>query len=149
MGQKFKIRTDHSFLKWIQNFKNPEGMIARWLSVLSTYDFDIEYRCGSAHTNADAMSRKPHHKCKNQNCSDCTPLQQSTTQKVPEAVPVNQDTLSNSKGTVMPVVALTDSDLNLTTITQLIVLMKRENLNCNKTYGFKPGQMNRFKNGKH
>ena len=111
-GRKFKIRTDHSSLKWIQNFKNPEGMIARWLSVLSTYDFDIEYRRGSAHTNADAMSRKSHRKCKNQNCSDCTPLQQSITQKVPEAVPVHQDTLSNSRGTVMPVVALTDSDLN-------------------------------------
>ena len=87
-------------------------MIARWLSVLSTSDFDIEYRRGSAHTNADAMSRKPHRKCKNQNSSDCTPLQQSITQKVPEAVPVHQDTLSNSRGTVMPVVALTDSDLN-------------------------------------
>ena len=74
--RKFKIRTDHSSFKWVQNFKNPEGMIARWLSVFSTFDFDIEYRSGSAHTNADAMSRKPHRKCKNQNCSDCKPLQQ-------------------------------------------------------------------------
>ena len=87
-------------------------MIAQWLSVLSIYDFDIENRRGSAHTNADGMSRKPHRKCKNQNGSDCIPLQQSITHRVPEAVPVHQDTLSYSKGTVMPVVALTYSDLN-------------------------------------
>lgn len=38
-GRRFVVRSDHSFLKWLKNFKNPEGMIARWLSVLSTYDF--------------------------------------------------------------------------------------------------------------
>ena len=46
-------------------------MVARWLSVLSTYDFVIEYRRGSVHTNADAMSRKLCRSCKNPECLDC------------------------------------------------------------------------------
>ena len=70
-GRKFIVRSDHAALKWIKNFKNPEGMIARWLSVLSTYNFTIEYRRGTAHTNADALSRK-HCVCKNTDCLDCS-----------------------------------------------------------------------------
>ena len=70
-GRKFIVRSDLSSLKWTKNFKNPEGMVARWLSVLSTYDFVIEYRRGSVHTNADAMSRKLCRSCKNPECLDC------------------------------------------------------------------------------
>jgi hypothetical protein len=43
-------------------FKNPEGQLARWIDVLSTYDMDI-YRPGKFHQNADAMSRIPCHQC--------------------------------------------------------------------------------------
>jgi hypothetical protein len=48
-------------------------MLARWLAVLDTYDFTIQYRKGSLHTNADALSRIPIRKrtCKRTNCSDC------------------------------------------------------------------------------
>ena len=35
------VRTDHASLRWLLNFKDPEGMLARWLSVLDTYDFEI------------------------------------------------------------------------------------------------------------
>ena len=72
-GRKVIVRTDHSALKWLHNFKSPEGMIARWLSVLGTYDLDIHHRKGSLHANADALSRKPHRLCKNPDCSDCFP----------------------------------------------------------------------------
>ena len=111
-GHTFTVRSDYSSLKWIKNFKNPEGMIARWLSVLSTYDFTIEYRRGPFHTNADALSRKPHRTCKNPDCFDCV-LPPISFSKVLDTIPVHQDdVLINSKGTIMPVVNQTDTDLN-------------------------------------
>lgn len=59
LGRKFIIRTDHSSLRWIFNFKDPQGQLARWLEVLSQYHFTIEHREGKKHLNADAMSRIP------------------------------------------------------------------------------------------
>lgn len=42
-------------------FKNPEGKLASWLELLSTYDKTIEYRAGKTrqHLNADALPRRP------------------------------------------------------------------------------------------
>ena len=31
LGRKFKIHTDHSSLCWLMNFKDAEGMVARWI----------------------------------------------------------------------------------------------------------------------
>lgn len=50
-------------------FKNPEGQLARWLEILSTYDLTIEYRAGRQHLNADALSRRP---CSNTGCTLCS-----------------------------------------------------------------------------
>ena len=58
-GQRFIVHTDHSALQWLINFWNPEGQVARWLETLQGYDFTVEHRPGSKHTNADAMSRRP------------------------------------------------------------------------------------------
>ena len=52
-GRHFMIRTDHGSLRWLM----------RWLQVLSQYDFEIEHRPGTAHKNADGLSRRP--------CADC------------------------------------------------------------------------------
>ena len=73
-GRHFLIRTDHASLVWLKNFKEPEGMLARWLTVLETYDYSIQYRKGSLHSNADAMSRIPvrKRKCKRESCLDCS-----------------------------------------------------------------------------
>jgi transposase InsO family protein len=70
-GRNFLVRTDHASLTWLTNFKEPEGMIARWLSVLNTYDFQLSYRKGSLHGNADGLSRRPPRKCKRRDCPDC------------------------------------------------------------------------------
>jgi hypothetical protein len=45
-------------LKWLFNFKDSQGQLARWLEVLSQYDFEIQHRSGSKHQNADALSGK-------------------------------------------------------------------------------------------
>ena len=58
-GSDFTVRTDHSSLRWLMNFKNPEGQVARWLEILSTYTFTVEHRPGRLHGNADSLSRKP------------------------------------------------------------------------------------------
>ena len=75
-GQKFLVRTDHASLRWLLNFKEPEGMVARWLNVLANYDLEVQHRQGNHHANADALSRWPktkHHKCKRPDCPDCVP----------------------------------------------------------------------------
>jgi hypothetical protein len=38
-------------------YKDPEGQLARWLEMLSTFSLDIVHRAGKSHTNADALSR--------------------------------------------------------------------------------------------
>lgn len=46
-------------------------MLARWLSFLETYDFEIKHRKGSLHGNADGLSRRPSRRCKRLDCSQC------------------------------------------------------------------------------
>ena len=66
LGRKFLVRTDHQALVWLFSLKEPKGRIARWIEILSPFDFDVEYRPGPKHGNADAMSR-----CKNPRDCDC------------------------------------------------------------------------------
>ena len=62
-GSRFLIRADHRALKWLLEFKNSEGQLARWLELLATYDSAIEYRPGLQHGSTDSLSRRP--------CGDC------------------------------------------------------------------------------
>ena len=62
-GKSFTVRTDHGSLRWLMQFKNPEGQIARWLEILSSYDMKIEHRAGKSHKNADGLSRIPCNQC--------------------------------------------------------------------------------------
>ncbi|CAG2213567.1 unnamed protein product [Mytilus edulis] len=50
-------------------------MVARWISLLDTYDFEIKHRRGAAHGNADALSRQIHvtRHCKRPDCPQCIP----------------------------------------------------------------------------
>ena len=45
--------THHASLKWLLNYKDADGMLARWLAKLQAYDFTIEHRPGLQHGNAD------------------------------------------------------------------------------------------------
>jgi len=67
LGKPFMLRTDHGSLVWLQNFKQPEGQLARWLEKLQEYDFTILHRSGNQHGNADALSRRL--------CSQCQLLE--------------------------------------------------------------------------
>ncbi|GFX54953.1 retrovirus-related Pol polyprotein from transposon 412 [Trichonephila clavipes] len=58
-GRRSLLRTDHASLTWLLNFKNSEGQIARWMHRLHENDVEIRHRKGSAHGNADALSRRP------------------------------------------------------------------------------------------
>jgi len=66
LGRTFCVRTDHQALVWLFSLKEPKGRIARWLEILSAFDFCIEYRPGNKHGNADTMSR-----CFNPQDCDC------------------------------------------------------------------------------
>ena len=57
-GTRFCIRTDHAPLRFVVQAKDPEGQLARWIDYLSTFDFEIQYRPGKRHLNADALSRR-------------------------------------------------------------------------------------------
>ena len=57
LGRKFTVRTDHRALSFLISFKEPWGRLARYLEILSAYDFTVSYRKGTGHGNADGMSR--------------------------------------------------------------------------------------------
>ena len=62
------MRSDHRALRWLFSLKSPTGRIARWIEILSGYTFQVEYRQGQKHGNANALSRCPNPKdC---NCQD-------------------------------------------------------------------------------
>jgi len=57
IGRHILLRTDHHSLKWLNTFKRPEGILARWIETLSEFDYTIEHRAGKLHCNADGVSR--------------------------------------------------------------------------------------------
>ena len=82
LGKPFLIRTDHSSLTWLKNFKEATGKIARWILKLEEYDYTMVFRRGVDHGNADAMSRMRvgtqsrevgERLCQFLLCPDCTP----------------------------------------------------------------------------
>ena len=75
-GRKFLLRTDHASLRWLVNFKEPEGQLARWLQRLQQYDYVIVHRPGKNHQNADGLSRRP---CEPDDCRYCPRQEQKDT----------------------------------------------------------------------
>ena len=58
LGQRFVVRTDHQALKYLNRFKEPSAIVARWLEFLSDFDYEVRYRKGKVHANADGLSRQ-------------------------------------------------------------------------------------------
>ena len=59
LGCHFRVRSGHEALKWLFSMKEPKHCIARWIEVLSGFDFESEYCPGKKHGNANALSRCP------------------------------------------------------------------------------------------
>ena len=66
LGRRFRVRSDHQALVWLFRLREPRGKIARWLEILSQYDFCIEYRPGKQQGHCDALSR-----CENPKDCEC------------------------------------------------------------------------------
>jgi len=80
LSRKFYIRTDHAALSWLKRTPEPIGQNARWMQILSEYDFDIAHRKGRSRANADALSRHP---CLNKpSCTACHPEKEGVVRAV-------------------------------------------------------------------
>lgn len=58
LGCAFIVCLDHSSLRWLTRMKETEGHLARRLERFGEYNFEIIYRRGWLHSNADSLSRK-------------------------------------------------------------------------------------------
>ena len=67
----FVLRVDHSALTSLMRSPNPLGQAARWLDTIADYNFEIRYRSGALHRNADSLSRKPCTADENFPCKQC------------------------------------------------------------------------------
>ena len=57
-GKRFLARTDHLAIKYIQKTKKPiTPQFQTWLNEMAEFDFDLEFRSGTKHSNADGLSR--------------------------------------------------------------------------------------------
>lgn len=56
-GRRFTAIVDHKPLQWLMKIREPNDKLMRWSLLLSEYDFEIKYRPGKQHTNADSLSR--------------------------------------------------------------------------------------------
>ena len=60
MGRHFVLRTDHAALQWLRRTPEPMAQLARWLTFIELFDFDVQHRAGTRHGNADGLSRIPY-----------------------------------------------------------------------------------------
>ena len=58
-GFSFKLITDHNPLTSLKGLKDTGGRLARWSLFLQQFNFTVEYKKGSRHSNADTLSRRP------------------------------------------------------------------------------------------
>ena len=89
LGRRFRIRTDHSSLRWLTSFKEPQGQVARWLERLQEYDYEVQHRPGKQHSNADSLSRRPRRN--HGECPSCVPPAKSEVATVTSKLPCGHE----------------------------------------------------------
>ena len=80
-GRHFTVVTNHASLTWLRNFREPEGMVARWIARLQPFNFAIVHRPGKHHSHADGLSRRTSRPCKRETCFESKPLRKEATSK--------------------------------------------------------------------
>ena len=96
-SQPFTVRTDHAALQWLLNFKDTDGILARWLTTLSKYSFTLVHRAGKNHSNADALSRRPPvRKCPRVDCDHCRPATTPKETTIGQVMLTNETTSTSS-----------------------------------------------------
>ena len=55
-GRRFKLRTDHRALQWLDTARYNNSKLERWALQLQEYDFDVEYIKGETDVVADPLS---------------------------------------------------------------------------------------------
>ena len=58
-GGKFTVITDNNPLTYVMSSAKLDAIGYRWLAALSTFDFDLQYRLGLNHQDADGLGRRP------------------------------------------------------------------------------------------
>ncbi|KAJ1114366.1 hypothetical protein NDU88_002604 [Pleurodeles waltl] len=56
-GTHFRVQTDHRPLRWLMQMRGENPKLLRWSISLQGMDFTVEHRPGTAHANADGLSR--------------------------------------------------------------------------------------------
>jgi len=59
LGRHFVIRTDHAALSWLRRTPEPMPQLARWLTLIEQYEYEVVHRSGKRHGYADGLSRRP------------------------------------------------------------------------------------------
>ncbi|KAK2713518.1 hypothetical protein QYM36_009405, partial [Artemia franciscana] len=59
VGRKFKLRSDHKSLQYLQTFKKPTGILARWILKIQDLDYEFEHLKGKQNAPCDYLSRFP------------------------------------------------------------------------------------------
>jgi hypothetical protein len=57
--QQFELITDHAALQWLFNKPDPPRKFMRWIIRIMEFPYQIRYKKGKLHSNADALSRLP------------------------------------------------------------------------------------------
>ena len=60
LHRPFVLKTDHSAIQYLRNFKNPTGLTARWQQRLECFEFSVQHVKGIHNGAADALSRAEH-----------------------------------------------------------------------------------------
>ena len=67
--EKVQTQNRPRLIVWLYKRSEPSHQVARWIEILSEFDFTIEHRAGAKHGNADGLSR-----C--QDCKQCSRIEE-------------------------------------------------------------------------
>lgn len=68
-GKPFTVYTDHNPLAYVLTTAKLDAVGHRWLAELSSFEFQIFYKPGNTHRDADGLSRRPHPEIEQDKCT--------------------------------------------------------------------------------